>query len=88
LSVLNRTTNKLEYVANIGVVNTDGSFVMNPEVKQGYDEYSNVSLQNEFLGMMPTIKAFDANRQIFMIESANLTKAISQLGSASKTNNK
>ena len=83
LSVLNRTTNKLEYVANIGVVNTDGSFVMNPEVKQGYDEYSNVSLQNEFLGMMPTIKAFDANRQIFMIESANLTKAISQLGSAS-----
>jgi len=83
LSVFNKITNKLQHVADLGVVNTDGALVMNPEVKQGYNEYSNVSLQNEFLGMMPMIKAFDANRQMFMIESANLTKAISQLGSSS-----
>lgn len=83
ISVLNRTTKKLEKVANIGVVSSDGSLIMHPEVKQGYNEYSNVSLENEFLGMMSPIRNFDANRQVFMIESANLTKAISQLGSAS-----
>jgi len=83
LSVFNKATNKLEYVASIGVVSSNGSIVMNPEVKQGFNEYSNVSMQAEFLGMMPVIKNFDANRQMFMIESANLTKAISQLGSAS-----
>lgn len=83
LSAFNKATNKLEHVANIGVVNADGARMMNPEVKQGYNEYSNVSLEREFLGMMPPIRSFDANRQIFMIESSNLSKAISQLGSPS-----
>lgn len=83
LSVFNKKTNKLEKVANIGVVDSNGVVVMNPEVKQGYNEYSNVSLEREFLGMMPIIRNFDANRQIFMIESSNLSKAISQLGSTS-----
>lgn len=83
ISVLNKTTNKLEKVANVGVVDSSGAVVMNPEVKQGYNEYSNVSLEREFLGMMSPIRNFDANRQIFMIESSNLSKTISQLGSAS-----
>ena len=30
----------------------------------------------------PVVRNFEANRQIFMIESANLQKVISQLGSA------
>lgn len=83
VSVFNKATNKLENVGTIGVVDASGAVVMNPEVKQGYNEYSNVSLEREFLGMMPIIRNFEANRQIFMIESQNLTKAISQLGSAS-----
>lgn len=83
LSVFNKKTNALEYVATIGVVDSNGALAMNPEVKQGFNEYSNVSLEREFLGMMPVLRNFDANRQIFMIESQNLTKAISQLGSAS-----
>ncbi|MFA7659080.1 MAG: flagellar basal body rod C-terminal domain-containing protein [Candidatus Gastranaerophilaceae bacterium] len=83
LSVFNKSTNKLEHVANIGVVDSNGIVAMNPEVKQGYNEYSNVSLEREFLGMMPVIRNFDANRQMFLIESSNLSKAISQLGSSS-----
>ncbi len=82
LSVFNKATNKLEYVANIGVVDASGAVVITPDVRQGYNEYSNVSLEREFLGMLAPIRNFDANRQIFMIESTNLTKAISQLGSA------
>lgn len=83
ISVLNKSTNKLEHVANVGVVDSNGTLLMSPEVKQGYNEYSNVTLQNEFLGMMAPVRTFDANRQIFMIENTELTKTISQLGSAS-----
>lgn len=83
LSVFNKATNKLEKVASIGVVDANGKLLRTPEVKQGYNEYSNVSLQNEFFALMPPIRAFDANRQIFMIENSNLSKTISQLGSMS-----
>lgn len=82
LSVYNKNTGKLEGVAYIGVVDTNGSLVMNPKVKQGYNEFSNVSLQEEFINMMPVIKNFDANRQLFMIQNQNLQKVISQLGTA------
>lgn len=82
LSVFNKKTNKLEKVATIGVVDSNGAIIMNPEVRQGYNEYSNVSLEREFLELMPSLKNFDANRQIFMIESSNLAKTISQLGSS------
>ncbi len=82
VSVLNRQTNKFENCAFLGVVDTNGVVVMNPEVKQGYNEYSNVSLQDEFIGMMPIIRNFEANRQIFMIQNQNLQKVISQLGQA------
>lgn len=83
LSVFNKKTNKLDAVANIGVVDANSSIVINPEIKQGYNEYSNVSMEREFMGLMAPIRDFDANRQIFMIENSNLSKTISQLGSSS-----
>ena len=82
LSVFNPQTNKLEGVAYLGVVDANGALVMEPKVKQGYNEFSNVALQEEFINMMPVIKNFDANRQLFMIQNQNLQKVISQLGSA------
>lgn len=82
VSVLNRKTNKFENCAHIGVVDTNGVVVMEPQVKQGYNEYSNVSLQNEFMAMMPVIRNFEANRQMFLIQNQNLQKVISQLGQA------
>ena len=82
LSVFNPKTNKLEAVATIGVADANGALVMEPRVKQGYSEFSNVSLQEEFISMMPIIKNFDANRQLFMIQNQNLQKVISQLGQA------
>ena len=83
LSVFNPQTNKLEGVAYLGIVDTNGALVMEPKVKQGYNEFSNVALQEEFINLMPVIKNFDANRQLFMIQNQNLQKVISQLGTAS-----
>ena len=83
VQVVNLETGKLEKAGYIGVVDSNGMLVMDPQVKQGYNEYSNVALQNEFIGMMPIIRNFEANRQIFMIQNQNLQKVISQLGSVS-----
>ena len=83
VSIFNKQTRKLEAVANLGVVDYNGMAVLNPDVKQGYNEYSNVSLQNEFLAVMPTVRNFEANRQMFIMNNTNMQKAISQLGSAS-----
>lgn len=81
--LFNKDKRKLETVANIGVVDANGMAVLNPDVKQGFNEYSNVSLQNEFLAVMPTVRNFEANRQMFIMNNTNMQKAISQLGSAS-----
>lgn len=83
LSVFNEKTRKLEAVATIGVVDARGTMVTEPKVKQGYNEFSNVALQNEFIEMMPIIRNFEANRQVFLIQNQNLQKVINQLGSAS-----
>lgn len=83
LSVFNDITKKLEAVASIGVVDARGSIIETPNMKQGYNEYSNVALQNEFIELMPVIRNFEANRQVFLIQNQNLQKVINQLGSAS-----
>ena len=83
IRVFNHKTLKQEFAGTIGVVDSEGRLVARPDIKQKYNEYSNVSLQNEFLTMMPVIRNFEANRQLFLIQNQNLQKVINQLGSAS-----
>ncbi len=83
IRVFDQKALKQEYAGTIGVVDSDGRLVSRPDIKQSFCEYSNVSLQNEFLTMMPTIRNFEANRQMFLIQNQNLQKVINQLGSAS-----
>ena len=83
LSVFDEKQRKLVLIGRIGVVDTNGIAVTAPNIKQGYNEYSNVALQEEFIKMMPIMKNFDANRQMFMLQNSVLGKAISQLSSAS-----
>lgn len=65
----------------LGIVDTNGLAVLNPDVKQGYNEHSNVQLLNEFMAVKPVRNTFDANRNMFRMQSSNLQKVISQLGS-------
>ena len=83
ISVFDKDSVKLVDAGYLGIVDANGMAVISPDVKQGYNEYSNVTLQNEFLAVKPVVRNFEANRQIFLIESANLQKVISQLGSVS-----
>ena len=81
ISVYDKSNGGLIDAGYLGIVDSNGMAVLNPDVKQGYNEHSNVVIQNEFLAVKPVVRNFEANRQIFLIESANLQKVISQLGS-------
>ncbi|MBE7711239.1 MAG: hypothetical protein E7Z92_03765 [Cyanobacteria bacterium SIG31] len=83
ISVYDAHSEKVYEAGNLGIVDSNGLAVLDPQVKQGFNEHSNVVLQNEFLAVKPVVRNFDANRQIFLIESTNLQKVISQLGSVS-----
>lgn len=83
ISVFDKATGKLLDAGFLGIVDSNGLAVLNPDVKQGYNEHSNVVLQNEFMAIKPVVRNFEANRQIFLLESSNLQKVISQLGSIS-----
>ena len=82
LSVYNYQTGKMEYVATISVVSSEGVAVLNPDIKQGYNEYSNVSLATEFLEIVPIKRNFDANRQMFIMQNNLLSSALQELGKA------
>lgn len=81
IGVYDKSTGGLLDAGYLGIVDSNGMAVLNPDVKQGYNEHSNVVIQNEFLAIKPVVRNFEANRQIFLIESTNLQKVISQLGS-------
>lgn len=79
--VLNNRTRKFELAGTISVVTQDGVAVMSPNVRQGYNEFSNVNLQSEFMQAMQYPKTFEANRQLYQIQNSNLQRAISTLSS-------
>lgn len=79
--VFNKKTNKLQYVSTLSVVTNQGVAVLTPNVRQGCNEYSNVSIATEFMQAMPIVRNFDANRMMFQMQSTTLSKAIQQLGS-------
>ena len=70
----------MEYVDTIGVVSSDGGVVLEPNMKQSCLEYSNVTMAQEFMEMVPLRRNFDANRQLFMLQNNALSKAIQQIG--------
>lgn len=82
VSVYAKDSNELLEAGHLGIVDSNGLAVLDPNIKQGFNEYSNVVLQNEFMAVKPVVRNFEANRQLFLIESSNLQKVISQLGNA------
>lgn len=80
IRVFNKATNKLEYAATLSVVTNEGAAVLDPNIKQGYNEYSNVTLNSEILQIMPVRRNFEANRQLFILQNNSLSKAIQELG--------
>ena len=82
ISIFNAQTRKMVDAGKIAVVSSEGAVVTEPCVEQQCLEYSNVSLQQEFMELVPVKRNFDANRQLFMLQNSKLSRAIQELGSA------
>ena len=66
VSVYAKDSNQLVDAGFLGIVDANGMAVLNPDVKQGYNEYSNVTLQNEFLAVKPVVRNFEANKYFLL----------------------
>jgi len=79
--VLNPETRKLETAGTLSVVSHSGAAVIAPDVRQGYNEYSNVSLETEFMQAMEYPQTFEANSVLYNMQNSTLQKAIQSLSS-------
>lgn len=77
--VLNSKTRKFETAGTISVVSHDGVAVLSPNVRQGYNEYSNVSMETEFMQAMEYPKTFEANSVLFGMQNELLQRSIQSL---------
>jgi len=64
----------------IRMVDQHGITASQGEILQGYVESSNVMIQNEFVGVVPLRRQFEANRQLFLIQSDVLSRMVQELG--------
>lgn len=80
--VFNKETKKFEFAGTLSVVTNQGVAVLDPNIKQGFNEYSNVSMHSEILQIIPVKRNFEANRQMFVMQNNNLSKAIQTLSSS------
>jgi len=83
VSMVTGTMGEIRAIGRVGVVNRHGRAITNIDVKQGYVEDSNVILQYEFVNMVPIRRQFEANRQLFIIQSDTLSRTIQELGRTS-----
>lgn len=69
-------------MGRLGLASETGGAADEVDVKQGYVEDSNISLQQEFVAIMPLRRQFEANRQMFIIQSDAMSRMIQELGRA------
>ncbi len=82
ISVQDPKTGTSQYVGQIGVVLSEGKPAKQVEVRQGVVEASNIFLHEEFIGMVAPKREFEANRQMFITQSQNLSRLIQDMGRA------
>lgn len=82
IEALNPETGKIEKMAQVGVASEDGTFADEVHIRQGFSESSNVFLHEEYVGIVPAKRNFQANRQVFLIQNQLLSKLIQDLGRA------
>ena len=79
IKVVDRANNKIIKAGTLSVVSTDGAAVLDPGVRQGFTEDSNVVLSEEAMRIYPVKKTFDANRQMFQQCYNLVSTAVSRL---------
>jgi len=73
---------KMHDIGTIAVVSADSKALEDVNMKQGYVEESNVSLQEEAYSLITMRRNFQANKQLFVIQNSNLSRVLQELGRA------
>lgn len=79
IKVVDRPNNKIIKAGILSVVSTNGAAVLDPGVRQGFTEDSNVVLSQEAMEAYPVKKTYDANRMMFQQYYNTVSTAISRL---------
>ncbi|MBQ2644409.1 flagellar hook basal-body protein [bacterium] len=79
IKVVDRENNKVVKVGTLSVVSTNGAAVLDPGVRQGFTENSNVIMSEEAMKVYPVQKNFSANRQMFQQCFNLVSTAVSRL---------
>jgi len=79
MKVVDRPNNRVVPFATISVVSANGAAVLDPGVRQGFTEDSNVILNEEFLNAFPVKKTFAANKAMFQQCNSLISTAMQKL---------
>lgn len=79
IKLLDRNAKKLVSCGTLGVVTKEGVAVLDPGVRQGYTEDSNVDLYTETLEYLPIPKNFMANKSMFRQQNNMVSQAVQTL---------
>lgn len=82
IHVFDTKSGKMVSQGTIAVASVNGSLLSDVDMKQGYVEDSNVYLAKEFTSILPLRRQFEANRQLFIIQSDGMSRMIQELGRA------
>ncbi|MFN8615338.1 MAG: hypothetical protein U0003_05460 [Vampirovibrionales bacterium] len=82
IAVFDPNTSQSVTVARLSVVTAQGTPPETVDMRQHHVEDSNVFLQKEFSALVPLRRQFEANRQLFLIQSDTLSRVIQELGRA------
>ena len=80
MKVVDRPHNRVVPFGTLSVVSANGSAVLDPGVRQGYTENSNVILNEEFMNAFPVKKTFAANKSMFQQCNSLISTAMQKLG--------
>lgn len=76
----NRYGGDMTPVGRLAVVSGKGGPLSEVAISQGTVEDSNVFLAEEFASILPKRREFEANRQVFILQSDSLSRMIQELG--------
>ena len=82
IKVIDPENLKIHDIGTIAAVDSEHSPLKENNINQGYAEESNVVLHQEAYSLITMRRNFQANRQLFIIQSDSITKTLQELGKA------
>jgi flagellar basal body rod protein FlgG len=80
IQLIDARSGQIAELGSLGIATENGSPSSQFEVRQGYEELSNVFMHEEAISLVGPRRNFQANRQIFLTQSQVLSRLIQEMG--------